>query len=406
MIEHKNNCLPELKYINFLKWPLVFGLIWLALGVAYIPVNKIYQQGVVLFLYVPVLILLVTNISFLRDIYTSEKIFFWILTALLVYAGINGAIKNDLKIIKHPMYVFLFLISGVFIIAANYSEKAKGTVKHVVLGGVLIIALYVMYNFFIVHGYPITGQMWGVNGLVHTILASYYIGFFLLLSMLLVTEKKQYRFVVLVLVLGAYILFAQSRGAYGALFAAMLAYTVLFTNKNKTALVFMLFCIVSAIVLGFFYSEQITSRGFSYRPEILKASIELGLKNPWFGIGLDNNYLVYSPNFPQGALHPHNLFVHVFIELGLVGLLLCCALWLYSLYYCYIHRFQTVARFAVVWMVFSGIAVQTDAASFIAQPRLEWIVVWVPIFLTVVIIAMSYLKKSDLTQCISSSNDE
>lgn len=119
MIEHKNNCLPELKYIDFLKWPLVFGLIWLTLGVAYIPVNKIYQQGVVLFLYVPVLILLVTNISFLRDIYASEKIFFWILTALLVYAGINGAIQNDLKIIKHPMYVFLFLISGVFVIAAN-----------------------------------------------------------------------------------------------------------------------------------------------------------------------------------------------------------------------------------------------------------------------------------------------
>lgn len=392
MIEHKNNCLPELKYIDFLKWPLVFGLIWLTLGVAYIPVNKIYQQGVVLFLYVPVLILLVTNISFLRDIYASEKIFFWILTALLVYAGINGAIQNDLKIIKHPMYVFLFLISGVFIIAANYSEKAKSTVKHVVLCGVLIIALYVIYNFFIVHGYSITDQMWGVSGLEHVILASYYIGFFLLLSVFLVTEKKQYRFVVLVLVLGAYILFAQSRGAYGALFIAMLTYTAFFTKKNKAALIFMLLCLVTAIVLGFVYSEQITSRGFSYRPEILKASIEFGLQSMWFGIGLDKNYLVYSPSFPDGALHPHNLLAHVFIELGLVGLFLCCALWIYSFYYCYLNRSQVTARFSMIWIVFSGLAVQSDAASFIAQPRLEWIVVWVPIFLTIIVIAINYFK--------------
>ena len=385
-----------IKYNNFFKWSFFLGLLWLALGVVYIPGNKIYQQGVVLFLYIPVFFLIVSNFSLMKSVFNSEKYFFVALIALFVYAALNGSIQTELKSAKHPLYIFLFVVLGVGLVLADYEQRVKRLMLYFMLTAVTVISVYIMYNFFIVNGYPITARMWGVLGLEHVILASYYIGFFLLLSMFLIVEKKEYVLILVVFILGAYILFAQSRGAYAALFIAMLVYTLLFTRRNKIALYFMAFLLITAVALGFLYQDQIMSRGFSYRPEILKASIELGMKNLWFGIGLDQQYRVFSPSFPEGAWHPHNLLAHIFIELGIVGLVLFSMLWLYSFYYCFMNRTNTIARFNIIWMVFSSLAVQSDAASFIVQPRLEWMVVWVPVFLTAAVIAVNYMNKVEL----------
>lgn len=57
-------------------WLLV-GLAWLALGVAYIPVNKIYQQGVVILFYIPMIILLWQSNAFFKELLSKNKVFLY-----------------------------------------------------------------------------------------------------------------------------------------------------------------------------------------------------------------------------------------------------------------------------------------------------------------------------------------
>ena len=45
----------------FLRWVITLGVFWFALGVAYIPVNKIYQQGVIALLFLPVVLMVAFN---------------------------------------------------------------------------------------------------------------------------------------------------------------------------------------------------------------------------------------------------------------------------------------------------------------------------------------------------------
>lgn len=365
-------------------WSLI-GLAWLALGVAYIPVNKIYQQGVAIFFYVPMVILLWRDRSFFIELLSKNKVFFALFFLILGYAEINSLFRNDLSTLKHPIYVALFVLSGGWIAAANKLAAIREKVLYFILFGIALICTVSIVLFFLHSENIVTSRLAGVLKINHVILGSYYVAFYLFCCVVLAADRKEYRWLPVIVVIAAFILFAQSRGAYLSLVIALASYFLFFVKKTKSRLLIAGLICCGMVFLAITYKHGIMRSGLSYRPEIFQASIELALQNFWFGQGIDVSYRVYTDNYAEGFLHSHNLLTHIFIELGIIGAVLFLLLWCYAFYFCYKNKHLFIARFACVWFVYSFVAFQTDVASFIAQPRLEWIVCWVPLCLVVAV---------------------
>ena len=381
-----------IKGVRFLRFFIFIGVIWFLLGVAYIPVNKIYQQGLVMLIYIPVFILIVFNVRLILSFLRGNRFFICLCAVVFLYVIVNGVVFGGLKNIKHVLYVFLFLFLGFFIVFFEIDNSIIYKTMLLVLLSVTAICLYSFYNFFCLEGNDIFSRMWGVLGVHHPILASYYVGFFLILSFMILYENNNFYIAPLVVFLSAFILFAQSRGAYISIFITILLYLLVFYKKNKSSFWVAIFFCIFCTVLGYLFLDQIMSRGSSYRPEIILSSINMGLNKLWFGHGIGHDFLIYTENYPEGFSHTHNLPLHIFIELGFLGLLLFSCLWASSFYICYKNKDLFLARFNVLIIIFSSIAFQFDAASFIAQPRLEWFVVWVPVCITVGVISIRFLE--------------
>lgn len=364
---------------------LLIGLAWLALGVAYIPVNKVYQQGVAILLYVPMIILLWQDRNFFQELFLKNKLFFVIFFLMLGYAGVNSFFRGDFKTIKHPIYVALFVLSGGWIAAANKLAAIREKMLYFILFGIVLICTVSIVLFFLHSENIVTSRLAGVLKINHVILGSYYVAFYLFCCVVLAADRKEYRWLPVIVVIAAFILFAQSRGAYLSLVVALVSYFLFFVKKTKSRLLIAGLICCGMVFLAITYKHGIMRSGLSYRPEIFQASIELALQNFWFGQGVDVGYRVYTDNHTEGFIHSHNLLTHIFIELGIIGVFLFLFLWCYSFYFCYKNKHLFLARFACVWFIYSFVAFQTDVASFIAQPRLEWIVCWVPLCLVVAI---------------------
>lgn len=374
---------------------LLIGFVWLTLGVAYIPVNKIYQQGVVALFYLPIMILAFKNFKQFGRLFNTEKILFGLLFLILFYTMTNSAVRGDFKLVKHPVYVGLFLLAGTWVAMSEWLEKQSPKAWLTILLGVGFLCSASIGVFLLDPARTLLDRMIGLLEINHVILGSYYVAFFAIASGIFAIERKRYALLVLTFILCLFILFAQSRGAYGALAITCVAYFVVFVKKTRFAnLVGLLFLVITS-VLSFIYIDAIKRSGLSYRPEIIKASFKLAMEKPWFGHGLDASYWVYTENYADGFWHAHNLPAHLAIELGMIGLALFAILFCYALWFCYRNRHLLLARIAFVWLVFSCVAFQSDAASFIAQPRLEWVVCWLPLCLVAAVAAQKMRQKAD-----------
>jgi len=120
--------------------------------------------------------------------------------------------------------------------------------------------------------------------------------------------------------------------------------------------------------------DVITARGSSFRPEIFQAVIQMIGEHPWTGLGLGASYKVSAVGMEFD--HTHNMFTHVAVELGLPGMLLWIAVWLFTLAEIVRARHTLLGKILLGLWIFSTMAMQFDAASLTATPRAEWFVSW------------------------------
>lgn len=383
---------------GFLKWIFLCGVFWLVLGVAYIPTNKIYQQGIIVLFFLPVLLFFLLNTKIFYSFISSNKVFFSILGVVFLYAALHSAFLGNFKSVKHVIYVLLFVFSGFVFVFIDYSEKVRSKFLFLILAVAMFVALASIYNFFYIEGHHFSERMWGVLGVTHPILGSYYIGVFLLVCLFLIVDQRKLNSLPLLIVMSAYIVFAQSRGAYLAIFVAPILYGAVFLRHSKYFKLFLFVIFSCAALLVYFFFEQIMLRGSSNRFEIISLALEVGVEKLWFGYGIGYDFSPHAIHSTEVFYHTHNLLTHIFIELGILGVLFFIALWFYCLYYCYRNKDIALARFNILLVLFSSIAFQFDAASFIAQPRLEWFLVWVPVSITFSVMTYSFLEKSEASK--------
>ncbi len=118
-----------------------------------------------------------------------------------------------------------------------------------------------------------------------------------------------------------------SRGAWLALFVAILILGLLKSRKLFAIL------IVLVIILPFFLPQQIKSRAFDAlnfqegtsweRLKLWNGAFTMIKERPFLGFGVNTytkNFPAYKPKDYWSAIYPHNSYLHMATEIGLIGL--------------------------------------------------------------------------------------
>lgn len=363
---------------------LYLGYLWFLIGIVWIPVNKLYQQGLVVLLWLPALVTAVLWRKRLTAAWRSEKFLLWLVLLMLVWAGLSVTwteAEDPTRELKRVLYVGLFLSAFVLLALERHAFVWKGLeLAFVLLALSCPLSIYLFYG---LDMHPVQMRLYGMGLAGHPILGAYVMALAVVWG-LHCTPRIGWHCIVwgtLLAMLLLFIALGQSRGAMLAL--GLAAISMPFWGGGRGGwLVFLSACLI-AIGGFFFFSPFILERGFSHRPDIFWSSVHMISQNPWLGLGIGSDYRVVTTHFPRGADHSHNVFTHAAIELGILGLVLWAAIWLAAFRVAWRERQSREGRILLSSLLVSFVAQQFDAASLWGSPRAEWFVTWLPIGLAI-----------------------
>ena len=152
-------------------------------------------------------------------------------------------------------------------------------------------------------------------------------------------------------------LLSQSRGGWIALVVAFLSiifFLYRFGEGKKATILcsfFALLIIAIIVLMPYHYvDERIVlaykqildyfnggnpNTSVGYRLQLWEKSIQSIAENFWLGLGWQNSWHLYIAQDGQSFKNPHNQFLHIWTELGTLGLISYLALFLYPIYLCY-----------------------------------------------------------------------
>ena len=340
---------------NYQKWSLFLIL-------ALLPAYQIRFQvlGIPL-TFLEVLILVLWAVWLIKQIrhqqypafrYKKMGTWFWLISLWLLISIIAVFISPDLRagagIWKaYFLEPILFLI--VFLDVIKNKKDLRLAIGALICSG-LLITFYTFYQ-------KITGQgvwsteIWGQPKILRTTgpfphpnFLGLYLGplFMLGLGYIFLNFKKNIPFLLkiiffAVLFLGS-LVFAKSEGAIIAIFIALFFYAMLYKPIRKWVLIFVL---IFVLFVSFFsvprhyLTEKIFFQDLSgrLRVNIWKGATEILKEKSILGVGL-NGYQVLAPEYQERYYdkdtqelisvethpYPHNLFLTIWLELGLLGL--------------------------------------------------------------------------------------
>lgn len=361
-------------------WVLCLGYLWFLIGIVWLPSNKIYQQGLVVLLWLPTLIAMVMLRKRLSIAWQSNKLLLGLLLAFLGWAALSTiwtSAEEPLKELKRVVYVALFL--ALFLVMAEVRPAFVWKGLSLASAALALSCPVSIYLFYVEGMNPLHARLEGIGQAGHPILGAYVMALAVMWGLQFM-PRIGWRWVVwaaLIALLTIFIVLGQSRGAMLALVVAAISMP-LWNGRRIAWLVALMTCflvVVGAVVFMPFVLE----RGFSYRPEIFVSSLNIAMHNTWLGLGIGSEYRVFTANFPEGFDHSHNAFTHTAIELGLPGLLMWVALWGAAFRVAWSGRASVQGLLLLSSLLVSFVALQFDAANLWGSPRAEWFVTWLPI---------------------------
>jgi len=363
---------------------LGFGLVWFIAAIALAPSNKVYQQGLVVFLWLPTLVVAWSARGVFMEAWRRQPALWGALLALMLWAGLSlswSTGEEPGREVKRLVYILVFLMAFPLLAQAGLVR-----IRHLLqLGGGLlaVAALISIINFYVVLGIPLIGRLEGIGEISHPILGAYVVGAAILMLLYQVPRKRgaQLAWFLALACLGTYVLLSQSRGASLALVLTAVLAPLWFRDRHSR-LIAIAAMLASGLAFYMLY-EDLTARGSSFRPEIFGSVLQMIGEHPWTGLGLGAEYKVSA----AGMLfdHSHNMFTHVAMELGLPGMLLWIAVWLFTLGEIVRARDTVLGKILLALWVYSTMAMQFDAASLTGTPRAEWFVSWLTVGLAMLL---------------------
>ncbi|WP_433885956.1 O-antigen ligase family protein [Pseudomonas vranovensis] len=364
---------------------LAIGFLWFLVAIALAPSNKIYQQGLLLFLWLPTLVFLWSARAVFAQVWSAQRGLCLVVFLLLGWSALSlgWSAADDLgREFKRLMYISVFLMF--FPILASLGVQR---IMQLLLWGGIGLGVAALYSIIYYYGFldkPWSARLWGVGEISHPILGAYVIAAAVIWMLHWPPQQRwlQALWGVALLLLGAFLVLCQSRGAALGLLISLVAMPL--WCRDRRSCVISAATIVAAIAGFIVMYSMIMERGSSFRPEIFKASLQMIAEHPWLGLGLGSFYEVSAAG--QQFDHTHNMFTHIAIELGIPGMLLWLAVWLCTLREIWKTRDTAFGKGLMGLWLFSTLAMQFDAASLTGTPRAEWFISWLPVGLATVLV--------------------
>ncbi|MFC6339037.1 polymerase [Pseudomonas sp. CCM 7891] len=370
------------------RWAQVWmatGLLWFLLAIAFAPTNKIYQQGLVIFLWLPAMIFAWSARERLKEVWRVQR-WMCVMVLLLAVWGLISLLwtnaEDPSREAKRLLYIGVFLLF--FPVFADARPERVVRVMQWGCLGLALSSLVAMIKFYGVVGHSWSARLEGLGQLSHPILGAYVIGLAAVWMVHWVPRARwmQVVWVVGLALLGLFVVLSQSRGAAVALLLSLVAMP--FWCRDRRSVVVAISALLLALLIFWLMEPLVLARGVSYRPQIFMASLQMITERPWTGLGVGGVYKVFADKIYFD--HTHNLFTHVGIELGVPGVLLWCGLWFGVLWQAWKVRDTQYGKGVIGLWVFAFLAMQFDAANLTGTPRAEWFISWLPVGLASVLV--------------------
>lgn len=292
--------------------------------------------------------------------------------------------------------VMLFLLLYVFAVACLARSELR-LVWIVLAASVVAVSLawLTLYHQYGVLGrplqYPEVRQYrlhelgWnGYANLDHPIIAGLYYGVFAILLTWLFVRIKVNAWQSVLLALGllgllAYVLLTFSRGAWFSVLASGFVLLLFFPNlKSRSLLGIGVFLLGLVLYLSWPEVQNERAIGVSNR-DVIWAEWLLRSNDFWLdGVGAG---VIFDFTFPNGfkVTSAHSLYLQLWYQYGIVGILLFAALLISLLWKGWTCRAQPLARLGLALLVFAMVAMVSEVHSIFLRPSPFWVVFWLPV---------------------------
>lgn len=353
-----------------------------------------YATQLYLLLFIPALVLLLKErlaIALWRQ--PSAYLLLALLAWVLLSAGFHEGSSKDMG---YWAKIVLLLILYLFAVATLVRREASFT--RIILLASVVVAVFAWLTLYYQYGvldrpleYPevrsfrLREMGWkGLADLDHPVVAGLYLGVFAvtLCWSFIHLRLPAWQSALLVLCgVGVllYVLFTFSRGAWFSVAASILVLLLIYPNIKSRSLLGIA-CVGMVAAVWFFWPEIQAERtvGLSHRDQIW-ANWWAHLGSFWDvgrGAGADLYFL-----FPNGfeVFHAHSLYLQLWYEYGVVGVVLFVALLLSLLWKAWACRAQPLACLGMALLVFAMVAMVSDVYAIFQRPSPYWTVFWLPV---------------------------
>lgn len=375
------------------RW-LELGLLWWLAGILLLPTSKLYQQGVIILFWLPGLLALLSNPQ-VRNAWRQPAA---LLLALFAIWSASSAAWSTVPLETGELKIFLHVALAANAVMALACLDRQRFWRDLALVALLVglLAWASLLNF-----YGLQSHRWDdraiATGLAnHPILAGQVFGIMGIVLLFLRDQLPlRLRGSAWYLCLAGYLAFllmTQSRGPWMAAGVTLLL-APLWVRGVRPLLLAGGVCL-AVLVVAWLWPEVLLQRGFSYRPTLMAQALLKIEASPWLGLGFKSAYLLEVQ--PGRAFeHAHNLYLHITILFGLVGLLGWLLLQGWALLWGWSARRSVQGRMCLALLCFAGVALFTDGIGPWVKLREEWFCLWLPLFLCM---AGTALQRRDRTE--------
>lgn len=359
---------------------LPFGWLALLTGMFWIGERAHYHKLFYATLALPTLVAVALQPSQLKQLLQQPFIKLFLMFSAYIMLSVLWADTDEtpLSMIKRPLYLLMLLFAA-GLITLKHPGKLERMTQLAAVIAVLCAGLSLGYFFY----EGASGRLSGYGALYNPLLSAHVFGFFCAywLSRWYLDDKFTSPLpLAALLILWGLLLYTGSRTPLVALSACML-WLAICQWKPRILLV-----TAAAIALGLVaqtlnLTDDLLTRGVSYRPAIWQEALQQLQDNLWLGLGYTHPQVFHVEGLDFALADTHNIELSVLFSGGIVGLALWLLMYAYAMLYAWQRRQQPAVLIASTLVVFGFFAGLTEGSAFFSRPKEQWFLIWIPLAL-------------------------